>query len=117
MIRDRSVSELPREPPGEFWSGDPLPVPDLRRQLKAIGEAKTFSFSPITVRELARQRSRFLPRLLRAGGGAGWVILLDEVEFIDRYSLLQRGRAYAELTRWLDGGPGTRTTRLSSWER
>jgi len=89
-------------------------VPDLRRQLKAIGEAKTFSFSPITVRELARQRSRFLPRLLRAGGGAGWVILLDEVELIGRYSLLQRGRAYAELTRWLDGGPGTRTTRLSS---
>ena len=89
-----------------FWSGDPLPVPDLRRQLKAIGEAKTFSFSPITVRELARQRSRFLPRLLRAGGGAGWVILLDEVELIGRYSLLQRGRAYAELTRWLDGEAG-----------
>ncbi len=89
-----------------FWSGDPLPVPDLRRQLKAIGEAKTFSFSPVTVRELARQRSRFLPRLLRAAGGAGWVILLDEVELIGRYSLLQRGRAYAELTRWLDGEAG-----------
>jgi hypothetical protein len=89
-----------------FWSGEPLPVSDLRRQLKAIGEAKTFAFSPVTVRELARQRARFLPRLLRAAGAAGWVILLDEVELIGRYSLLQRGRAYAELTRWLDGEPG-----------
>jgi hypothetical protein len=89
-----------------FWSGEPLPVSDLRRQLKAIGEARTFAFSPVTVRELARQRSQFLPRLLRAAGAAGWVILLDEVELIGRYSLLQRGRAYAELTRWLDGEPG-----------
>lgn len=89
-----------------FWSGDPLPVPDLRRQLKAIGEAKTFSFSTVTVRELARQRLRFLPRLLRAAGDPGWVILLDEVELIGRYSLLQRGRAYAELARWLDGEAG-----------
>jgi len=89
-----------------FWSGDPLPVPDLRQQLKAIGEAKSFSFSPVKVRELARQRLRFLPRLLHAAGSPGWVILLDEVELIGRYSLLQRGRAYAELARWLDGEAG-----------
>ena len=89
-----------------FWSGDPLPVPDLRRQLKSIGEATTFSFSPVKIRDLARQRLRFLPRLLHAAGRPGWVILLDEVELIGRYSLLQRGKAYAELTRWLDGEDG-----------
>ena len=89
-----------------FWSGDPLLMPDLRRQLKAVGEAKTFTFSPVKVRDLARQRLRFLPRLLRAGGHAGWVVLFDEVELIGRYSLLQRGRSYAELARWLDGDPG-----------
>ncbi len=86
-----------------FWSGDPLPMPDLRRQLKAVGEAKTYSFAPIKARDLARQRLRFLPRLLRAAGHAGWVVLFDEVELIGRYSLLQRGRSYAELARWLDG--------------
>ena len=86
-----------------FWSGDPLPMPDLRRQLKAIGEARTFDFAPVRIRDLARQRLRFLPRLLRAAGHAGWVVLLDEVELIGRYSLLQRGRSYAELARWLDG--------------
>lgn len=88
-----------------FWSGDPLLMPDLRRQLKAVGEAKTFKLSPVKARDLARQRLRFLPRLLRAGGSAGWVVLFDEVELIGRYSLLQRGRAYAELARWLDGDP------------
>lgn len=89
-----------------FWSGDPLPIPNLRRQLREIGEGKTFSFSPVRVGDLARQRLRFLPRLLRAAGHSGWVVLLDEVELVGRYSLLQRGRAYAELARWLDGEPG-----------
>jgi len=88
-----------------FWSGDPLLMPDLRRQLKAVGEAKAFKFSPIKIRDLARQRLRFLPRLLRAGGHNGWVVLFDEVELIGRYSVLQRGRSYAELARWLDGDP------------
>lgn len=89
-----------------FWSGDPLLMPELRRQLKAVGEAKTFTFSSVKVRDLARQRLRFLPRLLRAGGHTGLVVLFDEVELIGRYSLLQRGRSYAELARWLDGDPG-----------
>ncbi|MBA3529289.1 MAG: DUF2791 family P-loop domain-containing protein [Propionibacteriaceae bacterium] len=89
-----------------FWSGDPLPMPALRRQLRAVGEARTYSFTPVRVRDLARQRLRFLPRLLRAGGHAGWVVLFDEVELIGRYSLLQRGRSYAELARWLDGDAG-----------
>lgn len=89
-----------------FWCGDPLSIVDLRRQLKAIGEAKTFSFTPVKARDLARQRLHFLPRLLRAAGYAGWVVLLDEVELIGRYSVLQRGRSYAELARWLDGEPG-----------
>ncbi len=86
-----------------FWSGDPLPMPDLRRQLKAVGEARTFTFAPVKLRDLARQRLRFLPRLFQAGEYAGWVVLFDEVELIGRYSLLQRGRSYAELARWLGG--------------
>jgi hypothetical protein len=38
-----------------------------------------------------------------AAGFAGWVVLFDEVELIGRYSLLQRGRSYAELARWVAG--------------
>src|SRR5437773_135978 len=34
---------------------------------------------------------------------SNWVILFDEIELVGRYSLLQRGRSYAELARWLSG--------------
>ncbi len=88
-----------------FWSGDPIRVPDLRRALKAVGEGGVYDFGTVPARELARQRLRFTARLLRAAGHAGWVILFDEVELIGRYSLLQRGRSYAELARWLGGDP------------
>jgi hypothetical protein len=46
--------------------------------------------------------------MLRAAGHEGWVVLFDEVELIGRYSLLQRGRSYAELGRWLNGQEGDR---------
>jgi len=84
-----------------FWGGEPLRISDLRRTLKSLGAAGLFSFSPVLARDLARQRFRFVARLLRAAGHSGWVILFDEVELIGRYSVLQRGRSYAELSRWL----------------
>jgi hypothetical protein len=84
-----------------FWSGDPLRMAELRRSLRSAGAAGLYSFTSVTMRELARQRFRFVARLLRAAGHPGWVILFDEVELIGRYSLLQRGRSYAELARWL----------------
>ncbi len=91
-----------------FWSGDPIAVPELRRRLKEIGDARP-SLSPVTVRELGGQRLRFAAKLFTAAGSAGWVILFDEVELIGRYSLQQRARSYAEIARWVrgeHGGPG-----------
>jgi hypothetical protein len=38
-----------------------------------------------------------------AAGYSGWVLLVDEVELIGRYSLLQRAKSYAEVARWIDG--------------
>jgi hypothetical protein len=89
-----------------FWAGDPLGVPDLRRRLRELGEGATYALEPVTQRELVRQRVRFMARLLRAAGHTGWVVLFDEVELIGRYSLLQRGRSYAELARWARGQHG-----------
>jgi hypothetical protein len=45
--------------------------------------------------DLTRQRLRFVPRLIAAAGYSGWVLLLDEVELVGRYSVLQRRRSYA----------------------
>jgi hypothetical protein len=36
-----------------------------------------------------------------AAGFAGWVLLVDEAELIGRYSLRQRARSYAEITRFM----------------
>jgi hypothetical protein len=40
---------------------------------------------------------------MQAAGYAGWVVLLDEVELIGRYSLLQRAKSYAEVCHWVRG--------------
>ncbi len=83
-----------------FWSGDPIGVAELRRHARAAGEGRP-SLAAVPARELAIQRFRFLARLFVAAGWDGWVVMLDEVELIGRYTLLQRGRAYAELAGWL----------------
>lgn len=86
-----------------FWAGDPLPVADLRRRLKEAGAAATYRLAAAKERDLAVQRFRFVSRLITAAGYRGWVILLDEVELIGRYSLLQRAKSYAEVARWVRG--------------
>jgi RecA/RadA recombinase len=86
-----------------FWAGEKLPVADLRRRLKEAGAASTYRLAAAKERDLATQRFRFVPRLMQAAGYRGWVILLDEVELIGRYSLLQRSRSYAEVARWVRG--------------
>jgi hypothetical protein len=86
-----------------FWAGDPLPVPDLRRRLKETGAAATYRLARINERDLARQRFRFVSRLMQTAGHPGWVILFDEVELIGRYTMLQRAKSYAEIARWVRG--------------
>jgi P-loop Domain of unknown function (DUF2791) len=83
-----------------FWSGERIPVTDLRRQARLAGEGRP-ALASISQRELAVQRFRFLSRLFVAIGYEGWLLLFDEVELVGRYTLLQRGRSYAELARWL----------------
>lgn len=90
-----------------FWSGDPIGVAELKTWLKGVGEAASYKVDKISLKELALQRYSFAPRLIVAAGYSGWVLLIDEVELIGRYSLRQRARSYAELTRFmgkLEGG-------------
>jgi hypothetical protein len=83
-----------------FWAGDPLNVSDIRKWLRAHGEAATYPLERVPSKELPLHRFRFLPRLMVAAGYAGWVLLVDEVELIGRYSFMQRARSYAALARW-----------------
>ena len=69
--------------------------------LREIRQRQNYSFRMPKVAELHPQRLRFFVELIKAAGYQGWVVLLDELELVAAYSLLQRGRSYAELSRWL----------------
>jgi len=81
-----------------FWSGEPLGGGDVRRDLRACGE-RPYRIEKARVKDLAIQRFLFAPRLMIAAGYAGWVLFIDEVELIGRYSPLQRAKSYVELAR------------------
>ena len=84
-----------------FWAGDRLKVSEIKDGLKQIGQLQSYSFRAPKASDLPPQRLRFLTELIKGSGYKGWVILLDEIELVGSYSLLQRGRSYAELARWL----------------
>jgi hypothetical protein len=85
-----------------FWSGERLPASEVRKGLKRVNGLALYNLKAIPrLRELALQRFIFTPRLMIGAGYRGWVILLDELELIGHYSLLQRARSYAELARWM----------------
>lgn len=85
----------------DFWSGEKLGIAEVRSALKELGAAQAFDVKAVRIADLAPIRFEFASRYARACGFSGWVLLLDEAELIARYSLLQRGKAYAELARWL----------------
>ena len=84
-----------------FWSGDKISIAKVRQGLRQIGQASAYNLRAVPARELATQRFAFALQLIRGAGYQGWVILIDELEVISAYSILQRGRAYAELARWM----------------
>ena len=84
-----------------FWSGQQIGGAEIKKNLRACRETVTYKIDKIPVKELALQRFKFASRLMIAAGYAGWVLLIDEVELIGRYSLMQRAKSYAELARWM----------------
>lgn len=84
-----------------FWGGDRMRVSRLKDGLRQLRLLQSYSFRTHKVAELPPQRLRFATELIKAAGYKGWVILLDEIELVGSYSLLQRGRSYAELARWM----------------
>jgi hypothetical protein len=84
-----------------FWSGERLAVSRIRQGLKQVNCSGVYSLKPVKIKELALQRFLFASRLILAAGYSGWILLIDEVELVGRYSLLQRGKSYAELARWM----------------
>ena len=104
-IRDRII---------RFWSGDKLSISELKSWLRKAGESATYKLDKITAKELALQRFYFAPRLMIAAGYSGWVLLIDEVELVGRYSRMQRARSYARIASLLGKTSDTRMLGLTS---
>lgn len=97
---------MPYNPEGSdriirFWSGEKIDAGEIKKYLRACGEAVTYKIDKISAKDLALQRFQFAARLIIAAGYSGWVLLIDEVELISKYSLMQRAKSYAELARWM----------------
>lgn len=84
-----------------FWAGDRILKGRITRELSADERRGVYAFRMPKAVDLPPQRLRFMLELIKAAGYKGWVVLLDEIELAAQYSLLQRGRSYAELSRWL----------------
>ena len=89
-----------------FWAGERIKVSEVKNGLRQIGQLQSYSFRAPRAAELPPQRLRFATELIKGAGYKGWVVLLDEVELVGQYSLLQRARSYAELARWLGQAQG-----------
>jgi hypothetical protein len=104
-VRDRII---------RFWSGDKLSISELKSWLRRAVEPAIYKLDKITAKELARQRFHFASRLMIAAGYSGWVLLIDEVELIGRYSRMQRARSYAQIAGLLGKVSATRVPGLTS---
>ena len=89
-----------------FWAGERIRAKIVKDGLRKIGQLQSYAFPAPKAAELPPQRLRFFVELVKAAGYKGWVVLLDEIELIGQYSLLQRGRSYAEIARWLGQSVG-----------
>ena len=89
-----------------FWAGDRIKVSEVKNGLRQLNQLQSYSFRAPRAADLPPQRLRFATKLIKGAGYRGWVILLDEIELVGQYSLLQRARSYAELARWLGQASG-----------
>ena len=101
LVHERSNDMELNDAIESFWGGERIRVSDVKGGLRDIGQARAFTFRAPRAADLPPQRLRFALELIKAAGYLGWVALIDEIELVGSYSILQRGRSYAELARWM----------------
>jgi hypothetical protein len=88
----------------DWWAGEKLAPTEVKAGLRRLGSQQAFDVKAIKAVDLLPKRIELVANVIKAVGFAGWLILLDEVELIGRYSRLQRAKSYAELARWFGDG-------------
>ena len=100
MVHEKDNDPQLRNEINWFWSGERIQLKSVREGLRHVGQLQNYPFRAPVSRHMPPQKLRFVLELIKAAGYRGWVILLDEIELVANYSVLQRARSYAELTRW-----------------
>ena len=101
LVHERSNDMELNDDIESFWGGERILVSKVKSGLRDIGQARAFSFRAPKSADLPPQRLLFALKLIEAAEYPGWVVLIDEIELVGSYSILQRGRSYAELARWM----------------
>jgi hypothetical protein len=96
LVFDRTNDEDVRTLLLREWMGFPMQVADFRTLLREVGEVDTRGITrPSSSNYL--QRFEFISRLLVSAGYKGWILLVDELEVVAKYTLLQRAKSYSNL--------------------
>jgi hypothetical protein len=88
----------------DWWAGEKLAPSDVKAGLRKLRAQQAFDVKAIKATDLIPHRIELAANVIKAVGFSGWLILLDEVELVGRYSRLQRAKSYAELARWFGNG-------------
>lgn len=81
-------------------AGDFIPNAQLK-SIHRLNFGKALSLTPFKVKESSFDYFRFLSRLIRAAGFAGWVILFDEFEQLMYLGITARANAYLNAARFM----------------
>ena len=106
LIYERSMDLDLNSEIESFWAGDRILKSRITTGLRQIEQQQNYKFRMPRAGELPPQRLRFALELIKGARYRGWVVLLDEIELVGSYSLLQRGRSYAEVARWMGRAAG-----------
>jgi len=81
----------------EFWNGGPPQFGIWKKLLKEVDAAPIIRASAPS--KLAMQRFQFVSLALKAAGFSGWLITIDEIELIAKFTLRGRTQAYVAIDR------------------
>ncbi|MDD4369285.1 MAG: DUF2791 family P-loop domain-containing protein [Oscillospiraceae bacterium] len=90
-------------------AGDFVPNAQLK-SIHRLNFGKALSLPPFKVKENTFDYFRFLSRLVRAAGYAGWVILFDEFEQLMYLGITARANAYLNAARFMSPSFGLTAT-------
>ncbi|TEB10780.1 BREX system ATP-binding domain-containing protein [Pelotomaculum propionicicum] len=90
-------------------AGDFVPTTQLK-SIHRLNFGKGLSLPPFKVKENTFDYFRFLSRLIRAAGYAGWVILFDEFEQLMYLGITARASAYLNAARFMSPSFGLTAT-------